>query len=378
MSNTKAPNILVVDDTPANLDVLKNILKTKHYQVRLIPNGVLALRAIQAEVPDLILLDVMMPNMNGFEVCAKLKADERTCDVPVIFISALQGTDDKLKAFNAGGVDFITKPFEAEEVLARVSTHIALAHTRHELWHTCQQLEIQNAKLIRLNQEKNEFLGIVAHDLKNPLSAIKGWAEEIEDACDEMTRKELIDFSQKIQLASQKMYTLTTNLLDVNAIESNKIDICLEKVDVYPIVSYLSHYYSRLAETKNISLTFNSNEHVFPAYVDANFAHQVLDNVISNAVKYSPLGQKVDIRLLHKEGKIRCEVQDQGPGLNENDKKKLFGKFSRLSARPTGGEHSTGLGLFIVKKLIDALHGDVWCETEEGKGACFILEFPGA
>ncbi|MCV6638964.1 hybrid sensor histidine kinase/response regulator [Candidatus Albibeggiatoa sp. nov. NOAA] len=376
MSNTESPNILVVDDTPANLDVLKNILKTKNYQVRPIPNGALALRAAQAEPPDLILLDVMMPGMSGFEVCTKLKADEHTQHIPVIFISALQETKDKVKAFNAGGIDFITKPFQAEEVLARVTTHLALARAQCELQDSYQRLEAQNAELIQLNQEKNEFLGIAAHDLKNPLSAIKGWAEEIEEDYDAMEREELIDSAKKIKLASQKMHTLTTNLLDVNAIESGKIDICLDQVDVCPIIANLSRHYSRLAKAKDINLTFHCGESAFPAYVDANLTHQVLDNLISNAVKYSPLGKRIDIRLLHKAGKVRCEVQDQGAGLSEVDKQKLFGKFSRLSARPTAGEHSTGLGLFIVKKLTSVLHGEVWCESEEGKGACFILELP--
>lgn len=239
-----------------------------------------------------------------------------------------------------------------------------------------QELSDLNDQLVKLNQDKNEFLGIAAHDLKNPLSAIKGLAEEIQEAYDEMEREEVIEYAGKIHTASQKMFALITNLLDVNAIESGKMNVSISEVDLLPVISGVAVHYARQAQVKGIVLDFIHAEEQYMAYVDESTAHQILDNLVSNAVKYSPPGKRICVRILYGDNKIRCEVEDQGPGLDEEDRKKLFGKFNRLSAKPTGGEHSTGLGLFIVKKLVEAMHGEVWCESEPGKGAIFVVEFP--
>jgi signal transduction histidine kinase/CheY-like chemotaxis protein len=238
-----------------------------------------------------------------------------------------------------------------------------------------QEIEAKNVDLVKLNRDKNEFLGIVAHDLKNPLSAIKGYAEEIEEYCHEMSKEEIVELSALIRKASAKMSTLITDLLDVNQIESGKIKLDFANVDILPIVESVAQDYAKRAKEKEINLLFSHEGNDFHAYVDANTVGQILDNIISNAVKYSPLGKKVDIKLSANEDKIRCEVKDEGEGLSEDDQKKLFGKFNRLSTKPTGGEHSTGLGLFIVKKLVEAMNAEIRCESELGKGATFIVEF---
>ncbi len=246
-----------------------------------------------------------------------------------------------------------------------------------------KDLAQKNQQLVRLNQEKNEFLGIAAHDLKNPLSAIRGFSEEISESYDEMPREEVIDYANNIQRASHKMFQLITNLLDVNAIESGKINVTLAQVNLLPLVEHLYQDYARRALAKNIQSHFEIDESPeYIAYVDENTTHQILDNLISNAVKYSPSGSEFVLRLKREQAQdgtwIRCEIQDRGPGLSLEDQAKLFGKFTRLTPQPTGGEHSTGLGLFIVKKLVDALQGKVWCESELGKGATFIVSFPVA
>ncbi len=238
------------------------------------------------------------------------------------------------------------------------------------------QLKYQNKTLIRLNQEKNEFLGIAAHDLKNPLSAIQGMAEYIQEEIDELPREEIVDSAKIIQESAKKMFQLVTNLLDVNAIESGKVNIALEIVDIFPIMQILVKEYSERAKNKNIKIHFEFSENNYPAFVDKHTTQQVLDNLISNAVKYSPHEKSIYTRIVKHNGTIRCEIKDEGQGLSVEDQQKLFGKFTRLTTKPTGGEHSTGLGLFIVKKLVDAMHGKVWCESELGKGALFVVEFP--
>ncbi len=266
----------------------------------------------------------------------------------------------------------ITERKQAEAVKIRLiqereAKNVALRYSK--------EIEAKNIDLVKLNQDKNEFLGIAAHDLKNPLSVIKGYAEEIEEYCHEMSKEEIVELSGLIREASAKMSTLIMNLLDVNQIESGNIRLNFTHVDILPIVESIAQDYAKRAKKKDINLYFSYDGNDFQAYVDANAVEQVLDNIISNAVKYSPLGKNVYVNLSATEGNIRCEMKNDGEGLSEADQKKLFGKFNRLSTKPTGGEHSTGLGLFIVKKLVEAMNAEIWCESELGKGATFVVEF---
>jgi len=245
--------------------------------------------------------------------------------------------------------------------------------------HAEETLKQQNEALIHLNQEKNEFLGIAAHDLKNPLSSILGYAEEIQEAFDELPKSEILEFTSMIQISAQRMFQLINNLLDVNAIEVGKMNVMLKMVNILPILQSSILYYRKRAHEKRIQLhtgeIFGTKE-TFLAWADTGTLHQVLDNLLSNALKYSPTGKNLYLRLIKTEQYIRCEIQDEGPGLSVEDQQKLFSKFTRLTPKPTQGEHSTGLGLYIVKKLVEAMKGRVWCETELGRGATFIIEFP--
>ena len=237
------------------------------------------------------------------------------------------------------------------------------------------ELHEKNESLVLLNQEKNEFLGIAAHDLKNPLSAIKGYAEEIEEYYTEMPKEELIQISCLIKKSSTNMFNLITKLLDVNQIESGEIKLDLVNADILPIVQNIIKTYAKRTQEKNINLHFNQEGKDFYTYVDINTVGQILDNIVSNAIKYSPLGKNIYINLIENPEKIHCEVKDEGQGLSAEDQTKLFGKFNRLSTKPTGGEHSTGLGLFIVKKLVEAMDAKIWCNSELNKGSTFTVEF---
>lgn len=239
-----------------------------------------------------------------------------------------------------------------------------------------KEISTKNEQLIHLNQEKNELMAIVVHDLKNPLSAIKGLVDIIQWSEDSLSKEELAEYIDMIQISTQQMFDLIENLLDMNKLDSGEVKANLQPTNIWLIILRIIKRYQIKAQTKNITIfTEAINEKVI-AMVDENLFYQVLDNIISNAVKYSPFGKSIYCRMLIVENKVHCEIEDQGPGFSEQDLKKLFGKFSRLSAKPTGGEHSSGLGLFIVKKLVENMHGNVWCETEMGKGAKFVVEFP--
>ncbi len=238
-----------------------------------------------------------------------------------------------------------------------------------------EEIASKNKDLIQANLEKNEFLGIAAHDLKNPLSAIAGLAEVMLLA-EQPNLAEIREYATIIKESSERMFLLITNLLDVNAIESGNLQLSWQQLDIVSLLDGLIKDYQVRAASKNISLYFSKNDQFCWIYSDKNTFLQVMDNLISNAIKYSPLGKSVFIQLSVLDQQICCSIRDEGQGISVLDQQKLFGKFTRLTAKPTGGEHSTGLGLFIVKKLVDALQAQVSCESELGVGTTFTVTFP--
>lgn len=246
------------------------------------------------------------------------------------------------------------------------------------------QLAEQNQQLQLLDNEKNEMLGIVAHDLKNPIGAVRSYAEMI--CYSEIPPEEAQRSSEMIIQTSNRMLDLVNNLLDANAIESGKMKFSLVVFDAAPIVEMMTENMMKAAAMKEIRLHFSllneasRTQGATTLQADEVAFTQIVENILSNALKYSPFGKNVWVRAGRISAKggdmVRIEIQDEGPGFTDTDKEKLFGKFARLSARPTGGEHSTGLGLSIVKKLVELMHGTVCCQSESGHGTTFIVEFP--
>jgi PAS domain S-box-containing protein len=616
---SQVERILIVDDMHENLMILYECLHEYGYHLWLAEDANAALEVLSYDTPDLLLLDVMLPDMNGFDLCRQIKQNPALSEIPVIFITALHDASNKIEGFQAGGVDYITKPFQLEEVLARVGMHLKLAQARRELsesqlqmqalignaavgiglldiegnyqrvnakcceffgydesellhtncldlnyspyrsstahalkslkegelnsyhmekrfvrkdgsliwgghwlnslrnaegecegfvfviadlseqkqaemqlhklsraveqshntiiitdtegciefvnpafsrssgysaaevvgknprafksgqqdkafyqdlWRTLKRgqtwrgefcnkhkegslywesavisvikdeqgnathflaikeditarkhaeaaLAQKNIELIQANQEKNEFLGIAAHDLKNPLAGIRSLAQLLKLGATHNNPAQIMEYAEEIEAGAQKMFTLITNLLDVNAIESGSLAVNLENIDACEIVAKVAHDYHHRAAEKNITLELTVPNTPLQIWSHSDTLLQVLDNLISNAIKYSHSGTTVRFSLSHGTNNYALiQVCDQGPGFSDSDKKHLFGKFARLSAKPTGGEHSTGLGLFIVKKLCDALMAEITCISESGHGACFELRLP--
>lgn len=266
--------------------------------------------------------------------------------------------------------------FAAERTLALVQREQEILRIKNaELAEVNTELENKNTALQELNAEKSEFLGIASHDLKNPLSAIIMLADILENDAPMLSTEEIQNFASDIRTSSRRMFELIMNLLDINKIEQGYV---LSGIEVFSAGDYARHIVERhkvSAKSKNIGFRLE----IISADIQTSPSafSQVLDNLISNAVKFSPSGTEVVVKVgITADNLVRISVSDQGPGLTADDQAKLFGKFMRLSAQPTGGEHSTGLGLSIVKKLVEAMSGRIWCESEPGCGAAFIVELP--
>ncbi len=396
----KKHTILIIDDNPANLEAIGACLRLaqEEYTVLTAPNGQEGCQKAIFAQPDLVIMDWIMPEMSGLEALMLLKERTETHDIPVVMLTGLGSAKHVEYALNAGASDYLRTPIDKTELLARVRATLALQDSYKEIKHQREKLEAQNHELVALNQEKNEFLGIAAHDLKNPLNNIADLARIIEQDTDIMPLSEIKEFAKLIRESSAKMFELVRNLLDVNAIERGGISVQAQRFDLVPLVNGVIESYTQRAASKGITLHFDYEHEEMVVFADEHLSEQVMENLISNAVKYSPHGKNVFVRMKYEGGSmkqysasdldpdsalsphtssfLRVEVADEGPGISPDDMKKLFGKFARLSAQPTGGEHSTGLGLSIVRKLAEAMHGKVWCESVLGHGATFLLALP--
>lgn len=362
----KGRKILAVDDDRVNLRILSGILRTEGYAISEASSGELAMEAYAKQPPDLVLLDVMMPGIDGFETCRRLRRLYGDQCAPVIFITAKNESDDVVEGLGAGGADYLPKPFKPKEVLARIRSHM---HNRV----LSEQREQLVAQLSKANADKNKFLGMAAHDLRNPLASIRGLTEFLRDGAIGPLTPDQLELIVTIHAASQQMLVLVNELLDVATIESGELKVKVEPCELAGLISKSVALTNMEAARKKTVVSFDARGLAPILPLDPNKMRQVIENLLSNAVKYSPPGSAISIGLLRDDqtGRIGFAVQDQGPGIPAEERHKLFQDFSRLSAQPTGGEKSTGLGLAICRKIVEAHGGSITAENLPGRGCEF-------
>jgi two-component system sensor histidine kinase/response regulator len=380
---SKLAAIVCVDDDPAIRDSLEIELKKTvgdDYLIEIAEDGKEALEVCQELLENeheiaLVISDCIMPGLKGDELLKRIHAlSPKTLKIMLTGQAELEQVSNAIKY--ARLYRYIAKPWQSEDIRLTITEALNSYLQKKKLAAFTLELQQKNEALLKLHQEKNEFLGIVAHDLKTPLSAIQMAADWIEGGYDKLSKEEVVEMASMIATGTRKMFVLIKNLLDVNVIESGKLNLSLRIIDLLPILQSLVNGYTKFAKAKNINVQFQWLEKQYPALVDENIVSQVLDNLISNAIKYSPHNKNIYVRISKNETDTRCEIQDEGPGLSEKDQQQLFGKFARLTPKPTGEEYSTGLGLFIVKKWVNAMNGKVWCESQLGKGSTFTVTFP--
>ena len=369
----KTPDILVVDDTPANLQLLIGMLKQRGYRVRAVPSGKLAIQAVQNEKPDLILLDINMPEMNGYEVCKQLKADEALKEIPVLFISALGETIDKVKAFSVGGVDYVTKPFQFEEVYARVQTHLQLRRLQIELEGKNRQLQENYDQLRKLEDLRDNLTHMIVHDMRSPLMVITlGLDIHKRQAAAKLNEAEMKPVVQA-EISAKRLVEMVNSLLDVSRLESGKMPIQLEECDLTGLTCEVIQSLKNLKQDCQMELAQRE-----PVMVrcDRELMRRVLTNIGTNAVKFVPENGRVTFDIQKDDAGIKVLIIDNGPGIPKEYHTKVFEKFGQVEARHLGKMYSTGLGLTFCKLAIEAHGGEIGVESEVDKGSTFWFTLP--
>jgi two-component system sensor histidine kinase/response regulator len=353
--------ILVVDDQPANIQVVGAVLGKLGHEIIPASDGPTALKRMTLRLPDLILLDLLMPEMDGCEVCRRLGENPEWKEVPVIFLSAADDKDFIVRALEAGGVDYITKPFNHAELVSRVRTQLALKAARD--------------RLKQLAEDKDELLGILAHDLKNNLGGMQMSAQLLRDRIARAADARSGQLAENILRSSDQLLAFVKEFL-ANAAADHGIALKTVSLSLSDVAAAAALRYQETAKRKQLEIQADLPAEGTTVLADPSALDQVLDNLVSNALKFSPAERQISLKVKPSGAHVDCLVQDQGPGFTEEDKARMFRRYGRLSARPTGGEPSTGLGLSIVRKLVHAMNGELTCDSTPGEGATFTVRLP--
>ncbi|GMT49295.1 MAG: hybrid sensor histidine kinase/response regulator [bacterium] len=340
MNNPKNSQILIVDDTPKNIQVLGKTLEQKDYEIIVAQSGLQALMVVEKALPDLILLDIMMPDMDGFETCKRLKDNPKTKGIPIIFLTAKIEIDDLVKGFDLGAVDYITKPFNSKELLRRVETHL-------ELKKKSESLELSN-------QNNRELIHILCHDLTNPIGFIHG-VLQLGDQDPSIFQ----DMKDSLWIAVNNCINIIDQVRKMQALTEGKCDLELNPIPLKQLVQESMEVLMPKLRSKNIELVIDINDNLEALVERTSFSNSVLNNLLTNAIKFSYTGSKILVSAAEENGQVTLSIQDFGMGIPQNLLKDLF-NISKSTTRPgTEGEKGTGFGMPLVHKFIKAYGGSI-------------------
>ncbi|QIZ72305.1 response regulator [Oxynema aestuarii] len=390
--------ILVVDDLPDNLRLLSELLVNRGYEVRMAPEGEIALANVIRFVPDLILLDIKMPGLSGYEVCARLKKNPKTRDIPIIFLSALNEVEDKVKAFKVGGEDYITKPFQAEEVIARIEHQLEIRSLQQQIVAQQKELETHNHRLLGEIEERKKaeekaksalqakslFLANMSHELRTPLNAILGFSKLLDRAC--TLGSEQKEYTQIVIQNGEYLLSLINEILDLSKIEAGRATLNLSDFDLYCFLSDLKNLLSIQASRKGLPLVFDCGFDL-PQYVktDKVKLRQILINLLGNGIKFTKTGRVIlRVRSVSSPDRATCdrdrcflhfEIEDTGPGIAKEELEKLFQIFEQ-TASGRQAQEGTGLGLAISRSFVELMGGEIDVSSVVGQGSIFRFQIP--
>lgn len=364
----KAPEILIVDDSPSTLQLLSEIFQQHGYTIRAALSGRLALQSLASAIPDIVLLDITMPDMNGYEICQAIKSNEASKDIPVIFISGLTKSIDVVKGFSVGGVDYVMKPFQVKEVVARVETHVKLRR---------QQLALQEsyAALRTLEDMRDNLVHMIVHDLRNPLLSANFCLEEITAMKDVPLPPQVRENVNEALVSTHAVMEMVNSILDVSRMEDGLIPLNLEPCDLIKLSQ--DAIQSTLPLLKSRHITLESELESVTVKADRNLITRVIRNILSNAIRFtSETDGEIHIGAGIDEGMARITIRDNGQGISPDYHRKIFEKFFQVNCALSGERHSTGLGLTFCKLAVQAHGGRIGVQSEEKKGSLFWFDLP--
>ncbi|MBK6607117.1 MAG: hybrid sensor histidine kinase/response regulator [Leptospiraceae bacterium] len=368
MFDRKKPLILIVDDTPKNIQVLGKTLHEIGYNVSIATSGSQALDSVRKESPDLILLDIQMPEMDGFEVCKILKANPYTKEIPVIFLTAVIDSEKIVKGFEIGAVDYITKPFHTAELTMRVATHIEIKQSR-------EKIRKSNEQLKELNATKDKFFSIIAHDLKNPFNTLLGFSKLLFENAPNYTTDQIQQYAQIMNHTAKQSYALLENLMQWAKSQTEKIKIIPRNSSMNELLSITIPIINGSALKKNITIESNiSTEDI--VYADNSLTATILRNLLTNAIKFTHANGKITVSTQRKDIFLEVSITDTGVGIEPMNIDKLFRIDSKVTSHGTDNEEGTGLGLILCKEFVEKQGGTIWANSEVGKGSTFTFTLP--
>jgi two-component system sensor histidine kinase/response regulator len=369
--------VLIVDDIAENIQVLGNILDENDIEFSYATSGKEALEGIAFSKPDLLLLDINMPEMNGFEVCKKLKEDQETKEIPVIFLTARTEQEDIIKGLTIGAVDYVTKPFNPKELLARVNTHLELSIFRKIIQAQNKELKNINKDLKEAIISKDKFFSIIAHDLKQPFNTLLGFSELLLKEYDNREPEENKEIVTHIFNSVVLGFDLLSNLLEWSRSQTGRIEYEPQDFSLTDLVRQNILSISDAAYKKNIKLQNDIKEYIL-AFADRRMIETVVRNLISNALKFNEPGGKIILSHKKENGFIEVSVTDTGIGIKDENLSKLFRLEESFSTPGTDNEQGTGLGLILCKEFIEKNGGEIWVESKIGEGSKFKFTIPAS
>jgi two-component system sensor histidine kinase/response regulator len=376
-------DLLLVDDNPMNLGVLSEILRAEGYRVRIALTGRKALEAVRLQQPDLVLMDITMPEMDGYEACAALKAAPALAGIPVVFLSAHDDPVDKVRAFAVGGADYVQKPFHAKEVLARVAHHLRIANLQATLEIRNRELQESNAKLAELDRVKSKFAAMLVHDLRNPLTAVGGFLDMLELLPPAEQLAALPAKHQRCHEQLDRCLAFLEDLLLVYRADAKGLEFHPQPIELPSFLQRLVESHRGLALKARIALELEVSAALPPFLGDSIQLGRMLDNLLSNALKFTDPEGRILLQVDQAPGKgvdegrswIRLRVSDSGRGIPAEQLPFVFDPYHQALARDSA--RGSGLGLSIVARIVAAHHGRVTVQSQVGMGTTFTIHLPG-
>ena len=361
--------LLVVDDVQTNVLLLKALLGKEGYGILVANNGQEALEVIRNENPDLILLDVMMPGMDGFEVAERLKSEEFRCEIPIIFLTALDDTQSIVNGFKLGAGDFISKPFRKEELMVRIKHQLSLVAAR-------RIIEEKNEELRKTIAGRDKMYSVIAHDLRSPMASMKMLLNTIMMSVEkDKIDPDIFDMLEMSNKTSEEVFSLLDNLLKWTKSQLGKLTVIPRKLDISGLADGVVEVMNSVAEVKHIKLIRTDHESFF-VYVDIEMIKSILRNLISNAVKFSNPDSEIKVGIKAEDGKVIVSVTDSGKGIKKEDQHKLLKDSTHFTTYGTNSEEGSGLGLLLCRDFARKNGGELWFESEENLGSVFSFSLP--